>query len=554
MGEKKRLVKIGVTVSLLIVTALACRYLGYLPNAFFSKLLNFVRTLIYIGIISVWGVSVNRRVVQTQVRILLNCVTLIMVFWLTVREFKFRFVDNPTVIRYLWYSYYIPILLIPLLALLVSFSLGKSEKYRLPKPTLLLFIPTGILILLVMTNDLHEKMFIFPENVPIRTEADYTYGTVFFVAVAWVLVLSLISLVNMRIKSRSTKSAFLRWLPIVPIVVAALNTVLYTSRIPYIRFVTGDIAVLFCLAITGFFEGCIQGGLIQTNTRYYDLFTSSREISAQIVDNNYNVVFSASDASPVKKEDMISAADKSVILPGGRLLHTLKVDGGTAVWSEDVSTLLSLRETLEDRKEELEERRNLLELEYEREKENKTVEEQNRLYDLLQNRTQSQLDSINALVSDYRKADDEERKHKILSKIVILGSFIKRRKDFALSFDYSENISESMLESALGESFRALRLLEIKGEYLVDTRSRASGEQLSEAYDFFECVIETALDGLHYVNVRVCLVKDNIRVSILTDYSGNVNKVRAKYPLAKIEQPDSDGYSFVLEMKGGEVK
>lgn len=549
--RKKRLIRITVTVTLLILLALACRALAYLPNAYMSKLLNFVRTFIYIGLISVWGVSVNRRVVQSQVRFILNSVSVTMVLWLTLREFKFRFVENPDVIRYLWYSYYIPILTIPLLAFFVSLSLGKNEKYRLPGKSFLLFLPNLILILLVMTNDLHELAFVFPENATVRTENDYSYGPVFFISALWCLVLALISLINMYIKSRKFEKTFLRWLPIIPVIIALCNTLLYTTHIPYIPLVTGDIAVLFCLAIAGFFEGCIQAGLIQTNTRYYDLFTSSKEISAQIVDNNYDVVFSASDAACVSKTDMISAIDKSVLLANGRLLHTLRVNGGTAVWSEDVSTLISLRETLEDRKEELEERKNFLELEYEREKENKTVEEQNRLYDLLQKRTQSQLDSINMLVSEYGLAQEEKKKHNILSKIVILGSYIKRRKDFALSFDYSSRISESMLESALGESFRALRLLDIKGEFLVDTQLVASGEQLAAAYDFFECVVETALDELHFVNIRVCLVNGRVRVSILTDYRSDTKAVKIKYPDARIEQPDDDGYSFVLEPKGG---
>ncbi len=550
MNRKNRVIKTFITAALLVVLAILCRYVGYYASPFYSRMLNFMRTFIYIGLISAWGVSVNRRVVQSQVRVILNAVSLIMVFWLTLREFKFRFVENPTAIRYLWYSYYLPILLIPLLALLVSLSLGKSEKYRLPKSSLLLFIPTFILLVLVLTNDIHQTVFVFPENSSVWTENDYTYGPVFVAAVVWCLALSSIALLIMLVKARGTKNVFLKWLPLIPIIISILNTVLYAFRIP---FASGDIAVLLCLAITCYFEGCIQAGLIQTNTQYYDLFIASRGNSAQIVDKDYNVVFSAADAEPIDKNLMIKAKNGPIILESGTLLHTIPVNGGSAFWSEDISKLLSLKETLEDRKEELEERNALLQLEYEREKQHKTVEEQNRLYDLLQSRTQSQLNRINELVGEYESAPTDEKKQKILSYIVVLGSFIKRRKDFALSFDYDSHISESMLVSALGESFRALRLLGIKGDYLVDTGDTATGEQLTLSYDFFEDVTESVMENARYLNARVCIVNGLIRVSILTDVLPDYDFIVQKYPNARLSELDGEGYMLWLSPEGGET-
>ena len=47
-------------------------------------------------------------------------------------------------------------LFIPLLCVLVALSLGKPENYRLPKWTGLLYLPTTLLLLLVLTNDLHH--------------------------------------------------------------------------------------------------------------------------------------------------------------------------------------------------------------------------------------------------------------------------------------------------------------------------------------------------------------------------------------------------------------
>lgn len=54
-----------------------------------------------------------------------------MVFWFVIRSLKFHIVSSelyPNITRYLWYLYYLAILFIPLLAVFVAISIGKSEK------------------------------------------------------------------------------------------------------------------------------------------------------------------------------------------------------------------------------------------------------------------------------------------------------------------------------------------------------------------------------------------------------------------------------------------
>ena len=113
--------------ALLVLFALACHSIAYrLEQPELSRFLNFIRTSVYVGLLSVWGVSAHRRVVQPQVRRYLAAVSVLMVGWLILREVKFRFILDLNVERYLWYLYYVPILLTPLLALFVSILLGKS--------------------------------------------------------------------------------------------------------------------------------------------------------------------------------------------------------------------------------------------------------------------------------------------------------------------------------------------------------------------------------------------------------------------------------------------
>ena len=100
-----------------------------------------------------------------------------------------------------------------------------------------------------------------------------------------------------------------------------------------------------------------------------------------------------------------------------------------------------------------------------------------------------------------------------VSYIVVLGSFIKRRKDFILSIDSTPTLPVKKLSSAFGESFRALKKMNISGGFYVNTEKEfVDGKILAYAYDFFEDVIETVLDAAKYINTRVYEVNGVLRI------------------------------------------
>lgn len=133
-AQKKRDILTGGIAALLIVCAVAARVItrGHRDAVYFLPV-SLLRSFIYIGLMTWWGVSLWQRIVQTQVRRYLAATAALCVFWLSIRTVKFFFAATPAAIRYLWYGYYFPMLFIPLLCVLVALSLGKPENYRLPK-------------------------------------------------------------------------------------------------------------------------------------------------------------------------------------------------------------------------------------------------------------------------------------------------------------------------------------------------------------------------------------------------------------------------------------
>lgn len=543
-------------IGILIAIAICCRPIARrIDNEFVDKLLNFIRTFIYLGLFATWGISARRRVIQVEVRRWLLAVSVLMVSWIAVREFKWRFVMRPDLIRYLWYSYYIPILMIPLFALFVAMSLGRSADYRLPKWTELFWVPTLFMICTVLSNDLHQAVFRFPEAAVAWTEQEYTYGPLFWAAFGWGMLCAVSSFGIMIVRARIPKTGKRLWLPVLPVALAVCQILLSVARVPVISQLGSDLAVFDCLVYTAFFECCIACGLIQSNTRYGDLFRAAGDISMQIVDEDYIVRYAADSADTIPQGVMEAAEKEPVMWRGGRRVHSMQINGGHAVWAEDLSEILALREQLQDRQEELTERNALLHLEYEREKEHRIIEEQNRLYDLLQNETQEQIDHIQRLATNYRSAETDDDRRYILAHILILGCFVKRRKDFVLSMYEEPNVTEGKLTSAFAESFRALKAYGIQGGFLIRTGTEhIPGRIAVRIYDFFEDVAESILDQGRYLNARILPVDGALRVSILTDgiVAEKCASVKERYPDAWIVD-EEDGTEFILwpEGRGG---
>ncbi len=129
-----------------------------------------------------------------------------MLFWFLIRTIKFIYTEKDSALeRWLWYAYYIPMTLIPLMSLFVALSLGKLEDYRLPEWTKFIYIPAIILIGFVLTNDLHQMVFRFPPG-GLWTDSNFKQGIVYWIVFFWMTSSVLASLVITMFKSRVPRS------------------------------------------------------------------------------------------------------------------------------------------------------------------------------------------------------------------------------------------------------------------------------------------------------------------------------------------------------------
>ena len=547
--RKKKLVNGGI-ILLAVIVAYAFRLIG--NGNYYFVLFPYLRSFIYIGLFIAWGISIRRRIVQKQVAQYLTGISVLLILWFTFRCAKYFIFWQPTAIRYLWYLYYLPMLFIPILALLVALSLGKPDDYRLPKAACALWIISGILLLLVLTNDLHQLVFTFPEDAEVWSDKCNGYGIGSFIVIGWQILCMISALVVMIIKCRLKNGRRQLW-TVIPMAVSLVYLGLNYMDVQWLKLFFGDITAFQSLMYMLCFEGCITCGFIHSSSRYFDLFSSSIGTSAVITDKDFNVRYAALNARRIPRIDMIKAAHSPLTVENGLTVHSIPVNGGYAVWTEDMSALLKIKEQSESLAEELNERNNLLRYEYKREAKRQKIEEQNRLYDLLRSATQTQINKISVLTKEYQKINktDPTRAKTLLAEIAVLCSYIKRRKHLTLLTDRDYKVAITELTRAFTESLQTLKLLNVRSTFFADSElSMLPGKSAAAIFDFYEQVIESDLENISGIQVSLSDV-EGLRLSINICCKADLSSLACKGNV-RYETDGDEGYQhLVFLLEGG---
>ena len=536
--------KTGFLVAVMVFCAIILRVLGKFDILIVPG--GIVRSLIYIALYIGWGISVSKRIIQVQVRHYLIAVSCLLVFWFVIRSTNYFFTADAEIKRQLWYGYYLPMLFIPLFSVFVAVSLGRPANARLSKTTLLLYIPTVLCLLLVLTNDLHQLVFSFPEG-EVWTDKNngYTFG--YYIVLGWEILCAFAAFVIMIIKCRLSYRK--KYLPFLLLACSIVYAFIYVSGVEWMQLIGGDIAAAQCLMFTGILESCIQCGLIQTNTGYEELFMVSR-LGAQITDQGNTVCLASSNAGGLTDEQRMSAKTHPVLADKTTLIKSKPIRFGHVLWQEDVSELTEAIEQIEENCRDLSERNRLRQENLETKKKILSLQEKNRAADVLNRETAGQISMIEHLLTQYDTENDAKKREKLLAGAAVLGAYIKRYGNLLLVSHREETADICDLSRCFEDSFVNLELLDVKCLCTLPADVILATKDMLRIYRTFETVLEDCLFDLHSVWVNARERKGQFLVSIDlacdTDLSGH----KADADLYSCE----DGtcrFTFQLQ-KGGE--
>ena len=510
--KTKRLLPM-ILVFTIIAAAYSCRTLAMLDIG--GDWMSYIRASLYLLLFSLWGFSLDRRIIQKQALHCLRLTAALMLVWLILRTLKYEFVTDLTVARYIWYLYYLPMLFIPLLGVYIALSLGKSEEYRLAGRIGALTIIPAALFLLVITNDLHQQAFAFGSGVPgVPDNYSYSHGPVYFCCLGWMVTCMFFSLILLLKKSRVTCSKKKRLAPFVIGCATVLYGILYLLGLPAVRRWLGDMNVTFCLLYAAIYESCIRCRMIQSNTGYVELFEATT-LAACIADRNGNIVIRSRAAD----EDMVCPKNGlQIIRPDGIRISSAPISGGYAVWQDNVRPLTELRARLSENKAIIKNNKEKLQEAYLIQKKLNELTEKNRIYNELETKYGKQIARIGQLLKQCEGAEPVEIQN-LLKRILLLGTYIKRGANlYFLGLEY-ELLPQQELRLTVDEAVRVMTVCGSECSVAYHTTKPMLSAEVARLFDLLKIVAEATINGLQSLFIFVSDNEMDLSVECVADLS-----------------------------------
>ena len=539
--KKKRLFSYT-TIFLCVLVAYTCRLIDT-DNNLLRALADQCRTSIYLGIYCAWVIYLNKHIVHKRMRQCLTAIGCLMVFWFFLRTIKYHVFQDPLSAHICWYLYYLPMLLIPTLGLNAALLLEEKENSKIRKNHVLLLVFAAVLIICVFTNDLHQQVFRFYLKPP-YSDNSYGYGFIFLIIQIWIIFC--LSAMDVILVSRSKTSGKKRfWLPVIPGIVLLGWNIGNILRLPFLSAIAGDLTAICCLCIAAIFQGCILCGLIPTNSRYFELFQSTGNLDAEITDETFQRYYYTGNFPELSKDMRECVIAGSSMQENGTLIRHIPVKGGHLFWTEDISALLDQYQDIQEQQEELTERNQLLQMTYQKEAARRKLEEQNRLLNMIQDQTYRQYELLSMYMKKIEQTDSREECDILLSKIVVVGTYLKRRKNLVLTRYSSQGDSLTMadLKQSLAESCENLKLCKIRAAYFVQDKEKLlHADDVLRCYDFFEWLIEQLFDVVNSIFFRVTQIEEKLQISVHVVCLADIRDFLAERPDLLIQQEEQEWF------------
>lgn len=492
--------------------------------------------------ILIWGGQLKRRLLQPHVRKYLIVTAGMMLLWMVLRTVKYEFLPKGHITaRYVWYFYYIPMILVPLLFFLSVLYIGRPYDKPISHWWKLLYVPAAALIAGMVSNDWHQNAFYFPKGI--ACWEDYVHGPLYYVVAGWMIILLVsvlaISFSRCAVPEKRRKI----WVPMLPLFVGVLYSlcvILHRENV-----VTDMLRVpeMGCFLFAAFMECLILLHLFPSNDGYGDFWNAS-SIGAGIMDNEGIIRYRSEHSISVTPEQVRQAEDQSVLLENGSVaLRSHRIQGGFGYWLRDLTELNRLNEKLEDLGNVLEEENVMLEAENQIAEKKARLEQQHELYDAMAKSVSPQLDRIGELLDEpvRDEAEFEER----MKFACILNAYVKRHSNLFLIARKNGWIDSGELGLSMAESLEYVRLYGVKTHGRYQGEGRLQGEKVLFVYEFFQTVLESALPGADALLLDLDLTEEVLLLQMELNAPGKMMSEQEKR-----QEIEALGGSYRLEISG----
>lgn len=447
-----------------------------------------------------WGMLVKDQIIDRRVLNLTWGIVLSLELYFLLQICRYRLIGDNN--RLLWYSYYIPMLVILLLFFYLTLYMNR-QKNESPNPKVLFVsLPAIVLISLIMTNDYHQ-LFVRLNDTTLDSIGISNAGILVYIYWSYSIAILAMAFFLLFYKCQIT---------IPKEKVFQLTLIICAGSLLHLSYALGmspringvklwNIGEIFAIDSIFVLEACMQAGLISVNTGYSWIFQKT-DLPAIIQDTSGENVYLSKGADAVLKPTKESFVKSAVI------------SGGSVSWAVDLSAVNELNRQIKATIDQIDARNRYLSIQNSIKEETAAVDARNKVYDRIAGIVSNQLGHIEELLSE-EDSDFTKR----LKKIVVYNAYIKRRSNLELLRESEKIISAGELYTAISESISYLKLNQIDVIFNSNISGDISADAGILAYDFFESIAERVLNQASMMSVNLTENEGKMSLRILTDIS-----------------------------------
>ena len=396
----------------------------------------------------------------------------------------------------LWYLYYVPMTLIPLLYQLCGLRLAGLEHHRAGRRyRTALWIAAILLIGFVLTNDFHRQVFHFDRTSDTWSN-DYTYGWGYFAVLIWTAFnfVAFFILVgrssSFRIQRFSSTAALV-------LLGGAFFAISYALRVPWAWKL--NFSLVYCVLCVVTLEICLDCGVIPSYHGIANIF-DTLPLDLKVITRDLQEVYATPVSKPipagVREELRIQehghshaftvASDPDVMYRAFPLL------GGSALLAQDVSELNELNRELAYRRMELQRQNELLTADYDLKTHLADQEAEALLIKDVDQALARALDEMYGLLSSLPPLTDEASSHeryRMLQCAKMLVAYCKRKGSLTLAQHGESGFDRDRIQLIANELASDLRTIDVDCASIIAIQRPMHASTVSALYD---CVYDFA--------------------------------------------------------------
>ena len=511
---------------------------------------------------SIWGVLVYLRCLDYVLRRRLVAVATICALWMIEVILKYKSF-TPFYATILWYLYYVPMTLVPLLYQRCGLRLAGLEQHRAGRRyRTALWVAAILLIGFVLTNDFHQQVFHFDRSSDTWSN-DYTYGWGYFAVLIWT-AFNFVAFFILVSRSASFRIQRFSGTAALVLLGGAFFAISYALRVPWAWKL--NFSLVYCVLCVVTMEICLDCGVIPS---YHDIagIFDTLPLDLKVLTRDLQEVYATPVSKPIpagvreelRAQELGHSHAFAVVSNPDVMYRSFPLLGGSALLAQDVSEVNELNRELAHRRMELQRQNELLTADYDLKAHLADQEAEALLVKDVDQALARALGEMYGLLSSLPPLTDEASSHeryRMLQCAKMLVAYCKRKGSLTLAQHGESGFDRDRIQLIANEMASDLRTIDVDCASIIAIRRPMHASAVSALYDcvyafaFFAYTTDHPALMYHLSDHDSCSVE--LRATLFSNDEEDLSQTPAAHELESALQGRNVAYR--LEGEPGQLR